>query len=66
MNEEDMQDARRAGMAKAIKLINDQWTHELELIAVKARLAHARYEALLKAGFPPADALAICHKPIDF
>jgi hypothetical protein len=61
----DPEEARRVALAIGIKQINDSWAHELELMALKARLAKARYDAALKAGFSEHQALAMCVRPVE-
>lgn len=58
-------EAQRAALAQALKHVEDQWVHELELIAFRARLAKARFDALRKAGFDACQALQLCCRQVE-
>ena len=53
-------DAGKAALAQALKTLNDQWPHELQLIALQAKIIRARHLALMKEGFSYAEALTLC------
>lgn len=56
---------RVAAVAKIIQRARDEWPLELELLAFKARVAKARFDAARKAGFEVSQALALCLKDVE-
>lgn len=58
-------EAQRVAIAKAIRTMQDNWAAQVEYLQLQARIARARYEALVKVGFSEADALAMCHRRVD-
>lgn len=64
-HQDNSDDADRVARAKAIKTLQDNWASQVELMQLQARIARARYEALVRAGFSEADAMAMCHRRIE-
>lgn len=58
-------EAQRVAMAKAIRAMEDNWAAQVEYLHLQARIARARYEALVKVGFSEADALALCYRRVE-
>ena len=55
-----MTDKEKVAAAQAIKKVRDNWPMLLEQITISARLAKAKYDALLKEGFTSDQALELC------
>jgi len=57
-------DQERVKKAQALKnlreIIAEEWPAELERFAILAKLLRAKYLALIKEGFTPAEALELC------
>lgn len=64
-NVEDAEEAKRAALAQDIKKMEESWVMQLQIMALRARIAKAKYDALVKAGFEPAQALKICALAFD-
>jgi hypothetical protein len=62
---EDEQERRTAGLAQAIKLLADDWTNQIRMFAIEAKVAKARYDAHVAAGFDRTQALQLCVKKIE-
>jgi hypothetical protein len=65
MNREDEEDKARVAVAQMILKLADNWVQELQIIAVRARMTKARYDALRKVGFDSRDALILCTKTLE-
>jgi hypothetical protein len=53
-------DRHLVAIAQALRAFRDQWPHQLELIALKAKIAKARYDSAKAEGFDARDALMLC------
>ena len=63
MGDEDSTKAREAQAMRAlIQDIRERWPARLELIAMQAKIAKARFDALRREGFDAAQALQLCVK----
>lgn len=49
-----------AAREQAMRAINEGWLAQLEFFALDARIARAKYLALVKEGFTEAQALQLC------
>jgi hypothetical protein len=58
-------DRRLVALAQALRAFRDEWPHQLELIALKAKIAKARYDAAKAEGFDTRDALVLCVRDIE-
>ena len=58
-------DRQRVAIAQAIKAAMDLWPAQVELIALKARTAKARYDALRRVGFSAGEAIQLCIKDVE-
>lgn len=59
------EDAQLVAMAQAMRKFADQWPHQLQLIALKAKTCKARYDALRREGFPVDQSLQLCLKDCE-
>ena len=66
---EQQQEASLVAQAKALRaltqMMQERWPAELEWMALQARIAKARYDALLKEGFTLEQALQLCTKKVE-
>lgn len=65
MSHDDEQERRTASIAQAMKAMTDDWTNQVRLYALQAKIARARYDAHRKEGFSVSEALTLCVKPIE-
>lgn len=65
MSTEDEYEKQRVEMAKAMRLVLDNWAAQVELIHFKANVAKARYDGLRKAGFDVGQALVLCTRQVE-
>lgn len=56
---------QRVALARAIKEAMDNWAGHVEIIKYKAKVAKARYDALRREGFGPAEAMHLCTKDVE-
>lgn len=54
------EDKAKVARAQALRAAFDNWAEELQRIELLARITRARYLALVKEGFTPAEALTLC------
>lgn len=60
MTPEDQQEQARAGVAQILKNMRETWPLQLDIFALKAKTARARYLALRAEGFSFDEALRLC------
>lgn len=57
---DDNRDKERVNLAQSIKTIRDEMPLQIELQQVLAKLAKAKFDALVREGFTPEQALSLC------
>jgi hypothetical protein len=65
MTNEDESERRTASIAQSLKLVADDWINQVRIFALEAKVAKARYDAHLAAGFDAKEALTLCVKKIE-
>lgn len=56
------EDKQLVAVAQAIKKMNEQWLHEVEMIRMVCKIVKARYDGFIAAGFTAEQALVLCLK----
>lgn len=57
---DDKRDKERVNLAQLIRNIRDEMPMQIELQQVHARLTKAKYDALVREGFTPEQAIQLC------
>ena len=60
MIDDDKRDKQRVSLAQMVRQIRDEMPLQIELAHVQASLVKARYDAFVRVGFTPGQALFLC------